>query len=541
VVRNTLNHEVTVPGLAGLAKLSGQIKQVGLTGSPFHFVQEQLQAARLGMATDPAQTPQLMGRALANGVNPAAYKSWLTTPAIADVAAHAASDGVTFGKNAGEAIDLISGVKGMAIRGAIGGVGGAVSTYGVQRARGVPEEEARNQAILAGALGAVSAGPLGAVIGPATFERQIPTLKILGYKMLTDGGVAGPDAASMVNNQFGGQNLNRMARDPNFQAILRSVALAPDWWESWFRNAGTAIPGVPVSMTAGNAARKNVAVTVAGAAMTLEGLNYLFTGHGTADNAPNHQLDLEIPASMIPGAPQGSQPLVHVDVLGPLKPLAQVAVSGGDIGAFVKSRLSAPAGFAVGALQNKNPVTGAPLVQPGTPPLQAAGQYAASELGSVMPAGAQGIMQGAQAAGPAGAALAGLSGLRVSASSAQPVSKPVQAELDRLHKLGYTGVSLPYPDASFIIGNSRIDLTADERRQLASLRGSIVDPMITKTMQSPAWSTATDDAKANYIQTLSEQASTLAKQRLLASLPSDVRSQRLQAGLQVRGRLVTSR
>jgi hypothetical protein len=536
VVRNTLNHDITVPGLEGLAKLSGLIKQIGLTGSPFHFIQEELQAVRLGASQgDLPGAGAMVGRSTINAANPGAFKRWLTDPMIAPIVDRAAKAGVTLGREAGEGIDLGAG---MLARATVGAAGAGAGTYTVQKGRGASDEDAMKAALVAAGIGAVSAGPIGSLIGPAVFERQIPTLKVIGFKVLTDSGLPDAQAAQMVNNTFGGQNLTRMARDPNFQGLLRSVVLAPDWWESWARNVGSAIPGMPVSQQAGDAARKYVLTTVVSAGIALEGLNWLFTGHFTNENAQGRQLDLEIPTDRIPGAPQGTQGnLVHIDILGPLRPMAQLVTSGGDIGAFGRSRLSAPAGLVVNALQNKNPATGGPLVGPGTPPFEAAARYGQFELGQVMPAGAQGVTSGARVAGPLGA-VTGELGLRTSSTAKDPIQKPVQTEIKRLQDLGYSRVSLPYPDKSFIVNGAQIDLTADERQQLAILRGQIANRSLEPLIASPTWNRLSNDQKANQVQLNIERATEQAKVQMLNALPADQRMARLKAGVEVRGRKI---
>lgn len=538
-VRNTLNTDVTVPGLDGLARLSGAVKQVGLTGSPFHFIQEELQAVRLG--TSQGNLPgagQMVARSTTNAANPAAFKQWLTSPAIASVADRAARAGVTLSGTAGEGADFTAGLKGMAIRGAIGATGAGVSTYGVQRARGVPEDQALQQAGEAAVLGGVAAGPLGSLIGPAIFDRQIPTLKILGFKMLADSGMADADAAQMVNNTFGGQNLTRMARDPNLQAIMRSVVLAPDWWESWARGVGSAIPGMPVSQAAGDAARKYVATTVVSSAVTLEGLNYLLTGHFTNDNQATHTLDLEIPADKIPGAPASSQGgMVHIDILGPIKPMAEMVVSG-DVGNFARSRLSNPAGLVFNAVKNDNPATGGQLVAPGTPPLEAGARYAGYELGQTAPAASSSLLRTYQTTGPVGGLAATASGARITESPGDPVTHPVTAEINRLNAAGYKSVSLPYPQKSFVYNSSTISLSADERAQVAKLRGDLVTQRLGPVVTSPAWQKLSDDQKANRVALIVSRSTSDAEHQFLGNLTAGDRSQRVVAGREVRGKLV---
>lgn len=48
--------------------------------------------------------------------------------------------------------------------------------------------------------------------------------------------------AELVNNDFGGLNLKRMARNPTFQDIMRFFVLAADWTESNFRTIPQALP-----------------------------------------------------------------------------------------------------------------------------------------------------------------------------------------------------------------------------------------------------------------------------------------------------------
>jgi hypothetical protein len=50
--------------------------------------------------------------------------------------------------------------------------------------------------------------------------------------------------------------------------------------------------------------------------------------------------------------------MAHVDIRGPLKPMTQLVVSGGDVGAFAKSRAAPFAGLAIAGLEYKNMATG---------------------------------------------------------------------------------------------------------------------------------------------------------------------------------------
>jgi hypothetical protein len=102
--------------------------------------------------------------------------------------------------------------------------------------------------------------------------------------------------------------------------------------------------------------------------------------------------------------------MAYVDVLGPLKPMAQLVTSGGDVGAFAKSRAGVAPSLAIAGLENKNAATGGQLVAPGTPPLQAGAQIGAYELGQANPARAQTPLRAFQQGGPVLGTTAALTG-----------------------------------------------------------------------------------------------------------------------------------
>ena len=72
VVQNTLNRGQSTSVLTGLGNVVGMGKQTILEGSPFHLVQLELQAVRMGRE----EAPTLVGRSMANAINPAAYDAY---------------------------------------------------------------------------------------------------------------------------------------------------------------------------------------------------------------------------------------------------------------------------------------------------------------------------------------------------------------------------------------------------------------------------------------------------------------------------------
>src|SRR5207253_8967370 len=118
-------------------------------------------------------------------------------------------------------------------------------------------------------------------------------------------------------------------------------------------------------------------------------------------NQPGHELDLQIPADHIPGAPQSAQGgMAYVDVLGPVKPMAQLVISGGDVGSFAKNRAGIAPSLTIAGLENRNAATGGQLVPPGTAPLEAGAPIGAYEPGLAIPAGEQTPLRAYQQGGP---------------------------------------------------------------------------------------------------------------------------------------------
>ena len=68
---------------------------------------------------------------------------------------------------------------------------------------------------------------------------MVPVMKTEAFKML-EPQYGAEVAAKRINDIFGGQNLAKLGRNAEMQTAISSTFLAPDWLESWARNAGAA-------------------------------------------------------------------------------------------------------------------------------------------------------------------------------------------------------------------------------------------------------------------------------------------------------------
>jgi murein DD-endopeptidase MepM/ murein hydrolase activator NlpD len=553
VVRNTLQQGTNIPVLQGLSAAQGVVKQVGLTGSTFHWVQEMLQGARLGVATAPGETLPMLGQAVVNSVNPGAYTAMRTSAEWAPWWEQASKAGATqlSGQLEGEAQDVMHGLSGVAIRSSIGAAGSGLGTYATETAQGTPQSQAVSDSFRNALFGAVAAGPLAEVLSPAIFERQIPTLKVMGFRAMVESGVSDQAAATMVNQTFGGQNLVRIARSPDVQAMVRAVTLAPDWWEGWGRNVASLVrPG-----EVGDAARKYAAATAISSVVSLEGLNKLFTGHFSDQNQPGHEFELEIPKSSVPGAPTdpNSGTMLHVDMLGPLKSIAQLATSG-NVGQFAQGRESTAtsailnAGGALAGQPVTNSATQQPIVAKGSTPLQALGQAGLYEAGRVTPAGPSGVTQALTAGGPLTGIGAALSGMRISSESAkQEAGQQARSDDPSIGILNQAGINTPLVPKTIQISkaaagypSTSVDLTPAEQKAYEQARSQALKDLGINDYAAQPDFAGNPTAYRKDLAALLKQADQTAGSQIADSISSDTLDQRIQANAaRVSGRGLT--
>lgn len=89
-------------------------------------------------------------------------------------------------------------------------------------------------------------------MGDPLFRKVIPALKIKLMDEVTQGLIksgidedkALREGAKVVNNMMGGINVDELARNKDFQNVLRAVVLAPDWAESTIRTGGGIAKGL---------------------------------------------------------------------------------------------------------------------------------------------------------------------------------------------------------------------------------------------------------------------------------------------------------
>jgi hypothetical protein len=309
-----------------LLNFQAGVKQGIFTGSNFHMLTELRQAFRLH-GTDVGGAVSDTFKALHNALSSSGWRDFRITNA--DAFADAARDGVTGlgGKNAPDVGARIG--KGIATRAGAGlatGVPSGVTGYFSAKAQGKSDQEALTRGLEFGAAGA----GIGAIGGPALtsalWERAVPTLKVLGYQALKQGGLGGKDAATMVNTTFGGQNLEAIARSKTVQDIVHMLVLAPDWWEGWARQAGQAFGAGGKDLA--KASGKYWATTAISAGLGLEGLNVLFNGHPTVGLPQTVVDELHLPQSWTQGNGPGHE--TSLELTGLYQRLGLPTTYGGD-------------------------------------------------------------------------------------------------------------------------------------------------------------------------------------------------------------------
>ena len=97
-------------------------------------------------------------------------------------------------------------------------------------------------------------------------------------------------AAIIVNDIFGGLNIEQIGRSRDLQNFLRSVILAPDWMETNFKNIPT---GMFLKGKVGKQYR-SIMKNVIMAYITANVTNKTLSGHWMWENDPGHQFQIKI-------------------------------------------------------------------------------------------------------------------------------------------------------------------------------------------------------------------------------------------------------
>lgn len=140
-------------------------------------------------------------------------------------------------------------------------------------------------------------------IGNATFGKMQRWLKVTDFNIKAASWAAShADAtteeatkalrslATEVNSAYGGLNWKALGVTKGNQSLMRLMLLAPDWTSSSALMAGQAF----TKSAGGTAARMQYVRGIGLGLGLLEGLNILFTGHGTDKNPAGHELQIEV-------------------------------------------------------------------------------------------------------------------------------------------------------------------------------------------------------------------------------------------------------
>jgi hypothetical protein len=138
------------------------------------------------------------------------------------------------------------------------------------------------------------------------FQNIIPALKLKHWRGLADDMIKGgmdetaakKSAADATNSLYGGINWEAMQRSRDLQNLLRSVVLAPDWFETQYR-IGKGMGNTVRSASRGDAfdprgqAYKRVAANLIASYVAADVVNYGINGKHMWDNDPGHALDIK--------------------------------------------------------------------------------------------------------------------------------------------------------------------------------------------------------------------------------------------------------
>lgn len=402
--------------------VQGILKQAVIGASVFHPLVESAQLERTAMAA---------GKPLAGVGSVAAANRALVDSGFAQRYAAENADVIERAKEAGATMMDFRGpispdvqqVGNRITRTLLSSAGAGVMGYASGKAQGESDQDALKRGALfaAGGAGVAQVAPL---VNRVLWGQMVPVAKTEAFKML-EPQYGAEVAAKRVNDIFGGQNLEKLGRNPELQTVLRTTFLAPDWLESWARNAGATFTKGPE----GDAARKYWLATGVSAVLGLEGLSMAINGKPTTDNDQGRQLQLEI-TPLLKAAGYNPPQRVYVDVLqlGPLGSVLNAATRGGigAVGAnLATGHLNTLPGIAWDAIQNRAP-TGGQIVSEGTPGEQSAMPEVAAAGAHAAPIGVS-AFQKSDLPVPVEAA-SGVTGLRtVEGPAVKPKATPKMA------------------------------------------------------------------------------------------------------------------
>jgi hypothetical protein len=333
-------------GIGGaLMRAQSTAKQTIFNLSNFHTMTEGVHAAASGPETLHNYSRAFLSDSFAQGVR---------NGSMAGDFLHAAQAGVThLNAGSGSSADINTQISNIGRRRAVaavtGGVGGGAASYVEAKTSGKSDEEARQQAL----LGAVAGATLGGVpmmlggrgtvseeLGHALWDRAVPLAKVTAWKGLVNGGMDATEAASVVNERFGGLNYAQMGRNPTLQDAGRLGLQAPDWTESTIRQLGGALFGG----TGQGARASHVAKALGGTLAVTELLNHFTTGHWTDQNQAGHQFEVEMPNPAGGYTHIGVLPGNYQSYISDINKLYadDAAKRGSDLTNYALSRLSAP-------------------------------------------------------------------------------------------------------------------------------------------------------------------------------------------------------
>lgn len=409
VLDNLYNPSGVRKYIGGFADAVSEVKKALFAPSGFHLVNELRQVFN---ANGKEGVP-IFAKTLYHTVNPWAHRSFML--ANAKGLQRAADAGVTLLRGHGAGPDIgpfgMGKVGGTALRAAWSGGTTGAAAYGQSKRNLDPDEVAIQNGLKAAGMGA-ALGVAGGPLSEGLWNRAVPTMKYMSWEVLSKRYGEGP-AAEFVNEVFGGQNLEAIARSKTVQDVLRLTALAPDWQEGWIRQIGNGLRGVAAIPYAATHSRninglrvgqtndplgtanahywQNAAVT---SAFMLEGMNLALNGHFTNENGDGNQLKLELTGMYDkfgwPHVDDRGRPYrVYEDILGPYRGLVDAPL---DPMKFLTSRQGIAPSVIGEAVSGKD-FTGKDIVPPGEDPLKNVALRVGSLISRMAPASGSQIVQ----------------------------------------------------------------------------------------------------------------------------------------------------
>ncbi|MDE1944836.1 MAG: hypothetical protein KGI03_00990 [Patescibacteria group bacterium] len=140
------------------------------------------------------------------------------------------------------------------------------------------------------------------IFGANTFDKLLPARKIGNgirlYQTYLDHGFPAADAArraaSDINAVYGGINWESLGRSRNWQGVLQSIAMAPDYAETNLRLGGSIAKAFANPKSISGKIYRGMAYFYLGSYMTMNLINYENTGHWSFQNDILHQFSLDL-------------------------------------------------------------------------------------------------------------------------------------------------------------------------------------------------------------------------------------------------------